>query len=137
LYDPVLDQLLPELTEQRFACEALSKVYRKPLNGHTPLRMVMVWGPDTFPDAFLKFYCQATLNTRVERRLMDYHQNGKNINFEMAKTMVTARDKSDANHPIYPLRKSGDMVVLDTECTSASDILYQVIHIAKAKLPGI
>ncbi len=71
-------------------------------------------GTAVFPDADFKFYLNADVNERAERRRLQLEQEGKNIDFERLCEDILQRDESDMNRSIGPLIKAEDAVEVDT-----------------------
>jgi len=70
-------------------------------------------GTDVFPDARFKFYLDASVETRAQRRLLDLQKAGVEISLQKVMEEVAARDERDYSRPVGGLRKTSDSIVLD------------------------
>lgn len=70
-------------------------------------------GTDVFPDAQYKFYLDASVETRAERRLKDLEKAGVSTTLEKVMEDVKARDDRDINRTVGGLRKTPESIVLD------------------------
>lgn len=66
------------------------------------------------PDADVKLFVTADLETRTERRLKELRNRGETISFEDLKAQIAERDERDMNRAESPLRAAADAVHLDT-----------------------
>lgn len=71
-------------------------------------------GTAVFPDADLKFYMVADLETRAKRRLDEVRSSGKDVTLEEVKQNIAARDDKDSNRSSDPLKKANDAILVDT-----------------------
>lgn len=71
-------------------------------------------GTAVFPDAALKFYMVADLETRAQRRYEEVRANGKNVTLEEVKQNITQRDDTDSNRSSDPLKQADDAILVDT-----------------------
>jgi CMP/dCMP kinase len=67
-------------------------------------------GTVVFPDAGAKFYLNASVRVRAERRFSELKLRGEKITFEEVEREQILRDANDANREISPLRKADDAV---------------------------
>jgi cytidylate kinase len=70
-------------------------------------------GTDVFPDAQFKFFLDASVETRAQRRLLELEKAGVATTLEKVQADVAARDERDYNRPVGGLRKTTDSIVLD------------------------
>ena len=66
------------------------------------------------PDADLKFYITANLNTRAKRRYKELKELKKKVTYEEVLKSIKNRDKSDLNRKISPLKKTKDSLLINT-----------------------
>lgn len=91
-------------------------------------------GTIVFPDAKLKFFLDASLNTRVNRRLLELNKNGNCINFKKLFIKMNNRDKQDQNRLISPLCIPKNAIILNSTYMNLSQVVtifmqYIVKHI--------
>ncbi len=71
-------------------------------------------GTAVFPDAALKFYMVADLETRAQRRFKEVKEQGKEVTLEEVKQNIAQRDETDTNRNSDPLKKADDAILVDT-----------------------
>ena len=74
------------------------------------------------PDADVKLFITADLQTRALRRYKELKGKNKNISYQEVLKSVKKRDKSDTNRKISPLKKTKDSILLNT--TNLSTVSY-------------
>ena len=70
-------------------------------------------GTVVFPDADIKIFMTASVDIRVKRRYDELIGKGLSVNLNDIRQNIVARDITDENRDISPLRKAMDAVVLD------------------------
>jgi cytidylate kinase len=70
-------------------------------------------GTDVFPDAQYKFYLDASVETRAQRRLAELSKTGVQTTLEEVMADVKARDDRDMNRAVGGLRKTPESIVMD------------------------
>lgn len=71
-------------------------------------------GTVVFPDATCKFYLEASLEVRAQRRFQEMLQAGQQVSLAQIKQAIMARDRQDENRATAPLSKAPDACVIDT-----------------------
>ncbi|MEX2347906.1 MAG: (d)CMP kinase [Balneolaceae bacterium] len=71
-------------------------------------------GTAVFPDATLKFFMVADLETRAKRRFEEVKESGKEVTLQEVKQNIAARDDKDSNRDSDPLKKADDAILVDT-----------------------
>lgn len=71
-------------------------------------------GTVVFPDAALKFYMVADVETRALRRYREMKGQGMSPSFEEVKRNIEERDRKDSTRSEAPLRKAEDAIEVDT-----------------------
>lgn len=88
-------------------------------------------GTDVFPDAQYKFYLDASVEMRAQRRLRDLERAGVKTTLEEVMADVQARDDRDMNRAVGGLRKTSESIVMDhSELTveQSAEELFQYIR---------
>lgn len=70
-------------------------------------------GTVVFPDADIKIFMTASVDVRAKRRFDELSGKGVSVDLEEIKNNITARDLTDENRDISPLRRADDAVILD------------------------
>ncbi len=87
-------------------------------------------GTDVFPDAQYKFYLDASVETRAQRRLRDLLKAGVETSLEKVLEDVKARDDRDIHRPVGGLRKTPESIVMDHShltVEESAEELYQYV----------
>ncbi|MEX2007248.1 MAG: (d)CMP kinase [Candidatus Levyibacteriota bacterium] len=85
---------------------------------------------DVSPDADLKIYLTADLETRAKRRLAQFQKRGVGLSLDEVKKEVLERDRKDMERQASPLTVAGDAVVIDT----TNDTIEQTVEKVESKL---
>lgn len=88
------------------------------------------------PDAPVKLYVTADLETRAARRYKELHSMGKPVTKAAVLEDMRARDARDQGREAAPLKPAEDAVTLDTTHLSESEVLAQALEIIREKLSG-
>lgn len=101
----------------------------------------VVEGRDTgtvvFPDAFCKFYLEASVEERARRRQKELENRGEHHSLMYLKEEIERRDTLDKTREIAPLLKPADALVIDTTSLSPDEVeerLYQEVMKRRGKL---
>jgi cytidylate kinase len=84
-------------------------------------------GTVVFPQAWRKFFLDASVKERAKRRYEQLIQMGKDITLEEAFRDIQDRDKRDSQRAIAPLRKPEDAVYIDTTNLSIEETVQRII----------
>ena len=71
-------------------------------------------GTVVFPDADIKFYLTATVDSRARRRMVELEEKGIYHDFEEVKHQVMNRDRDDMERKVAPLKMAADAVEVDS-----------------------
>ncbi|MDR1991387.1 MAG: (d)CMP kinase [Mycoplasmataceae bacterium] len=82
------------------------------------------------PNATLKIFLTASLDTRAKRRWLQNHQQGS---LETIKEQLIERDYQDTHRSIAPLIKAPDAILIDTNHKTFEESVQQVIDAFKLK----
>jgi cytidylate kinase len=88
-------------------------------------------GTVVFPDADYKFYLDAHVEERARRRHKELSEAGHSVDLGAIKEDVVARDESDMNRAVGPLRKAADATVVDTTNLSIEEVVEKLLSYIK------
>ncbi len=91
-------------------------------------------GTIVFPDADLKIYLVADLETRAVRRCRQLNGVGIETSIEEQIASLASRDLFDSGRDHSPLKKADDAIVVDTTDLSLSGQVEKVYEMARARL---
>lgn len=84
-------------------------------------------GTVVFPKAKKKFYLDASLEVRVDRRFQERKKRGESTSRKRVKQDLIKRDAQDMNRRFAPLKPSKDAKVIDTTHLSLQQVLERII----------
>jgi CMP/dCMP kinase len=91
---------------------------------------VVLEGRDTgtvvCPDADVKFYLDASLETRARRRQAEFAERGVTLDLEAVREEIGARDFQDTTRALAPLRRAPDAVVIDTTAMTVDEAVSRM-----------
>jgi len=94
-------------------------------------------GTVVFPNADVKIFLTAALDTRANRRASEYTENGSKVLVDDIKNNLSNRDKIDSNRNDSPLAKAPDAIEVDTTNVTIDEqvnlILDEVKKVAEKK----
>ena len=112
-----------------FVREFVRKIQRQQADLH---KNIIVEGRDigsvVFPNANIKFFVDADLETRVERCQKELLRAGENLSFEQVKALIIQRDEADRQRAISPLIMTSDAILIDTSNMSVSEVVDTMIE---------
>ena len=80
------------------------------------------------PDADIKFFITAEIETRTKRRYEELHKRGNPITFEQIKAEIKRRDDRDQNRSVAPLKKADDAIFIDTTALDVRAVFESVMY---------
>jgi CMP/dCMP kinase len=91
-------------------------------------------GTAVFPGAELKFFMDASIKERAERRFKEMQQAGQDVTFEEVKNNLEKRDHQDQTRASDPLKKADDAITVDTTGKTFEEQVEEMICIIEQKL---
>lgn len=87
-------------------------------------------GTTVFPKAEIKFFMEADIAVRVQRRFKEMYEKNPNVTVEEVKNNLEMRDYIDSNREVSPLRKAADAIILDnTNLTMEQTLKQAMAHV--------
>ena len=84
-------------------------------------------GTVVFPDADIKFFLDASLEVRAQRRWLEMREAGHGETLEEVRRAVAVRDDQDRTRALAPLVPAGDAQVIETSDFSIDDVVLTMI----------
>jgi cytidylate kinase len=88
---------------------------------------VVLEGRDTgtviFPHADVKFYLQASLEVRTQRRADELRARGENFDAQGLRDQIAYRDQIDESRSVGPLKPAADAIHVDTTRLGPEEVL--------------
>lgn len=91
-------------------------------------------GTVVFPDAVLKLFLTATLETRINRRLNDEKTKGQMSGYDRVKYNLMERDRIDTTREDSPLKQAPDAVLFDNTNLTVVEQLAMTLELAKMRI---
>ena len=92
-------------------------------------------GTVIFPNADLKIYLDADLETRARRRAREQNPDG-GIDLEKVIAAIRERDQADASRAHAPLKRAPDALLIDTSRLSIEEVVTKIITLYRQRLQG-
>lgn len=90
-------------------------------------------GTCVLPDAPLKIYLTASVETRGERRYKELTQKGISCNLEEICRDIKERDARDMNREIAPLKQAEDAILVDSSDMSIEEVADTIVSYARER----
>ena len=88
-------------------------------------------GSVVWPEAEVKFYVDADLDTRARRRRDDLMARGQTADLETVREEVARRDRQDMERPLAPLVKPEGAVVVDTTGRAIPELVDTLLRVVE------
>ena len=86
-------------------------------------------GSVVFPEAELKLFMTADVETRAKRRQLELKEKGESVSLEEIKLNLETRDQVDSSRTESPLLKVSDAIEIDTSTLTFSEQVDQIIDL--------
>lgn len=93
-------------------------------------------GTNVLPDAELKIYLTASVETRAERRYRDLQEKGVEKPLSEIKKEIEERDHRDMTRAIAPLKQAEDAVYLDTSHMNIDEVVEAIRKLYRERKKG-
>lgn len=94
-------------------------------------------GSVVFPGAAIRFYLDAEVAVRAERRAEQLRGAGKAVDLERIARDIAERDRIDSTRGDGPLVRPAGAVVVDTTRRSAEEVVDELERISRERLAGV
>jgi cytidylate kinase len=111
LREPAIERAVPIISRHAEVRAAMLKVQRDAARGHDTVMVGRDIGTVVLPDADLKVFLTASVDTRARRRA---EQMGRPGRLDAYRREITERDRTDSTREVAPLRRAPGALVLDT-----------------------
>jgi cytidylate kinase len=93
-------------------------------------------GTVVFPDATVKFFLEASLTVRAQRRFQEMQQAGQSATLEQVRAAIARRDSQDQGRAAAPLVKAREAHTIDTTDLAVDDVVQIMLSEIQRALPG-
>lgn len=84
-----------------------------------------------FPNAEYKFYLDATLDERVNRRVKQNKEMNIDMSEEEIRKSISDRDYNDMHKPVGALKRTEDQIYIDSTNMTIDEVVEKMINIIK------
>ncbi len=84
-----------------------------------------------FPNADYKFYLDATLEERVNRRYKEYQEKNIDMSYDEIYENIKARDYNDSHKEVGSLTRTDDQVYIDSTNLTIDEVVEKFIEVIK------
>ena len=92
-------------------------------------------GSVVFPDAAVRFFLDASIEVRAQRRIRQLASAGQSIDEHVVMGDIEARDRLDSSRDDAPLIKPEGAIVIDSSSKSLSEVVEEMERIVRDRLP--
>ena len=90
-------------------------------------------GTCVLPNAQVKIYLTASVETRAERRYQELQEKGAACDLEVIKKDIADRDYQDMHREISPLKQADDAVLVDSSDMGIEEVVETIKNIYREK----
>ncbi len=94
-------------------------------------------GTVVFPQAALKVFLTASIETRAQRRQADLETRGELFPLESIRADIEARDAQDSQRAIAPMKAARDAIIIHTDGKDAHQVVEVLRKLAFERLPSV
>ena len=88
-------------------------------------------GTNILPNADVKVYLTASVETRAKRRYLELQEKGVECNLEDIARDIEERDTRDMNREIAPLKQAEDAILVDSSDMSIDEVVDTIKSLCK------
>lgn len=131
---PEIDKAVGPVCEVPKIREVMVAQQRKIAEGNCIVAEGRDMGTVVFPNADLKYYMEASMKARAERRLKDMQARGIKITLEELEEDIKRRDERDSSRAHSPLKAAKDSIHIDTTQLSIDEQCTLILNDIENKL---
>lgn len=84
------------------------------------------------PDADIKIFITASMETRAQRRYRELNGEGIEVSYNSVLEDLHERDERDSKRPVAPLKPAKDAIIIDTTNLSAEEVFNKVWEVVES-----
>lgn len=88
-------------------------------------------GTNILPDADVKIFLTASVETRAKRRYDELIEKGEHCDLESISRDIKERDDRDMNRDIAPLKQADDAVLIDSSDLSIQEVVERICSLCR------
>ncbi len=91
-------------------------------------------GTAILPDAQLKIYLTASVQTRAQRRYKELIERGESCSLEAIEKDIEERDYRDMHRETAPLKQAEDAVLVDSSDMTIEEVTARIVELARERI---
>jgi len=91
-------------------------------------------GTHVLPNAEVKIFLSASIDTRAQRRYLELQQKGIDHDLEQLKDEIARRDQKDSEREIAPLKKAHDAIEIDSSSLTIDEVVQQIMLLVQERV---
>ncbi|MBK6860808.1 MAG: (d)CMP kinase [Saprospiraceae bacterium] len=131
---PIVSDLVSEVSAVSKIRKAMVDLQRKIATGKSIIMDGRDIGSVVFPNADVKLFVTAEIDTRAHRRYSELKQRGIQQSIEQIKSNLIKRDQIDSTRKDSPLIQTEDAILLDNSHLNREQQKQFALHIIRTKL---
>ncbi len=128
---PDMSLLASKVSAKKVVRNALLGIQRKLGEGGGIVAEGRDMGTVVFPQAEVKFFLEASLETRGKRRYKQYLDSGKTFDLDSVTREIEKRDLDDTRRALSPLKPADDAVIIDSTNMSIEEVVGTMLTIVQ------
>jgi len=133
LFAPAVSRAVSAVAAMPLVRKRLLTVQRDFAGDRTVIMAGRDIGSVVLPDASLKFFLTASLDSRVDRRFAELRTLGVEIDRQTLRDEIERRDERDRHRAASPLVKVPDAIEIDTSLMSVDQVVGELQRIVAAR----
>ncbi len=133
IYENRVSMLASEISKRKVVREYLGKLQREIGLKQPSILEGRDIGTVIFPDAKFKFFLDASVKKRAERRFKELKEKGENVEFKDVLMEIVKRDKNDSSRKLAPLKKAEDAIYIDTSDLTIDEVVEKILNYINKK----
>lgn len=131
---PEMSLLASGVSAKKVVRDALLKIQRKLGDGGGIVVEGRDMGTVVFPEAEVKFFLNASLRIRGERRFRQYRDKGKVFDLGKIIQDIKKRDLDDTKRALSPLKPADDAIEIDSTKLNIEEVVETMLKIVQHRL---
>jgi cytidylate kinase len=126
--DPIIDLVASNVSALEPVREFMTRLQRNVGDQGPLVAEGRDMGTVVFPQAKHKFYLDASLEVRVDRRFQERNKRGEPISMKRVREDLIKRDRQDMSRTLSPLKPAKDAKVIDTTNLDPELVVQTILH---------
>lgn len=130
---PEVSNLVSHVAQHQGVRETLVNYQRELAKMHSVVMDGRDIGTNVLPNATYKFFLDATIDERAQRRYKELEKKGFDIDIKHLREEIDKRDKIDSTRKLAPLIQAKDAIYIDTTNLTPEKVTDKIYSIIKGE----